>query len=628
MNKFKNQVLKLAISGVAIFAFGIFVGYELKGGALASIQGYLFNAAGEATDANASDANASDSNATNANASDANATDANATSTDNIIYLQYFSLGSTDAKLGDKVNVSLITTGACNSAASIVFKSITGVTFTAQVQDITGNPYIIIPSNALVGSYSVSDVLLVGKNSDNTTFTKQYSKNGLNSYNFESNLTITQENTVTQVALNSISFETTQAKINDKVYFNVEANEKVTSLKLVFTSSLGKTFTVYAKDLDSTRPYIEIPSTVSSGTYELTSSIVFGSRSSESYSKTGENNTKVFNFNTTLEISDGTTSNYIYNNEDITSAIITNLYNAPSGTEITINADSNTFIDKELFNAIKGNDKKLIINHNDNQMVFNGNDITDSKTIDINMSVSNVNSSASISKLVSNGVVVNFPDNGNLPGQALIRIKASDDIANILNDNVYVYVYNESSNDFCVIDLNAKKSSDGYYEFVITHNSSYLMVNEKLDSKLVVKESSDNTVSFQKSNKTLLLLIGIGVIVIIGAIVVIFLAMKKKKGAAEPEFNPVNPVPNPVNTITNNNAVNPEVNNPQVMPSNPVTPNNPVINNNPINPSEAPITNPVPPVATPNPLENNQGPIVGENNTNSSINNPPTNPNL
>jgi len=153
MDKFKSKVIKLAVSGVAIFAIGIFVGYQLNYGTLSSIQGYLFNAAGEASDSNASNSNASNSNASNSNASSANAS-----ATDNIIYLQNFALSSSSAKQGDRVNVTIATSGACNSGVSIVFKSSNGTTFTAQVQDITGTPYIIVPNSAVATTYSVTDV--------------------------------------------------------------------------------------------------------------------------------------------------------------------------------------------------------------------------------------------------------------------------------------------------------------------------------------------------------------------------------------------------------------------------------------------------------------------------------------
>lgn len=562
MDKFKSKVIKLAVSGVAIFAFGIFIGYQLNYGTLSSIQGYLFNAAGEASDSNASNSNASNSNASNSNASnsnasdsnasDANASSANASATDNIIYLQNFALGSTSAKQGDKVNVTIGTSGACNSAVSIVFKGGNGTTFTAQVQDITGNPYIVIPNSAVATTYSVSDVLLVGRNSDNTTFTKQYSTSGANTYAFNSSLTVVAKETnndgtqqpVSKVSLTSISLGSTSAKVSDKVYVNTQTSEKLNSLKLVFTSADGKTFTVYAKDL-LTKPYIEIPSSTVAGTYSLTSAIIATSKSSTAYSKDGGNDTEKFDFNSTIEISDGTETTFIYNNEDVNSDVLTKLYNAPSGTEITINADSNTLINEELFNAIKGKNKKLVINYKDNQIVFNGNDIDSSKTIDISMTVDTVSSNEDINKLVSNGIIVNFPDNGNLPGKALIRVKATEEVDKVLNDNVYVYVYNESSNDFCIVDTSVKKSKDGYYEFTITHNSDYLIVNEKLDSKLVVSQSDGNIVNFQKGNGTLLMLIAVGVAVIIAAVIVIVVLKKKKSTSSKNNKNN--------NNVNNNN---------------------------------------------------------------------------
>ena len=573
MENFKNKVIKLAISGVAIFAVGLIVGYQLDNGSLSSIQGYLFNAVGEASDpnatssnatsSNASDANASDSNLSNYNASDSNASSSNASSsnasssnassanasaTDNIIYLQNFELSSTSVKPGDRVNVTILTSGACNSGVSIVFKGANGATFTAQVQDLTGTPYIIVPTSAVATTYSITDVLLIGTNSDNTTFTKRYGNTGINTYNFNSTLTVTGKDKVesrnpspsSKLSLTSLSFNSTSVKVSEKVYLNIQTSQKLTSLKLIFISTDGKVLSVYAKDIMGTNPYIEIPSSTIAGTYSLTNAIISNSNGSTSYSKEGGNDTEKFDFNSVLEISEGEKTTYIYNNEDVTSDILTKLYNAPNGSEITINADSNTLIDEELFNTIKGKNKKLIINYKDNQIVFNGNDITSSKTIDVTMTINNVSSNEKIGKLVANGVVVSFPDNGNLPGKALVKVKTTDEIDKILNDNVYVYIFNKSSNNFCVVDTDVKKSSEGYYEFSITHNSEYLITNNKLDDKLVVAQREDNVVSFQKSNKIYLLLIVIGLLVIIVVLVVIIILKKKKGNNSSPSIKKEN----------------------------------------------------------------------------------------
>ena len=138
-----------------------------------------------------------------------------------------------------------------------------------------------------------------------------------------------------------------------------------------------------------------------------------------------------------------------------------------------------------------------------------------------------------ISKLINDGLVVNFKDNGTLPGKALVKVKLNDELKSVLNNKIYVYYYDDIENSFNLIASNVKKSLDGYYQFTITHNSNYVLVNQKLDSKLVSKNNS-NIVSFQKSNTLYLLLIGAGAFVIIGVVIVIVIANKnnnKKLGA-------------------------------------------------------------------------------------------------
>ena len=148
------------------------------------------------------------------------------------------------------------------------------------------------------------------------------------------------------------------------------------------------------------------------------------------------------------------------------------------------------------------------------------------------MTIGDISSNESINKLVSSGIIVNFPDNGDLPGKALVRVKATGELSN-LNDTVYVYIFNESSNNFCEVDTQAKKSADGYYEFSITHNSNYLIVNDRLDGKLVVAENPDNVVSFQKSNKVILIIIVMGLAIAVAAAWTVFILNKKKKDNAK-----------------------------------------------------------------------------------------------
>ncbi len=548
----KNSKVKFIICGIVIFALGIFIGNQITYGTHTSLQGYLYNAPGVASNSNASNSNASSSNASSSNASSSNASSSNASSanassanasiTDNIIYLQDFDLYNKTANVGDKVEVLIRTSGAHNSGASIVFKSNNGMTFTAQVQNISGSPYIIIPTTVTPATYRVTDVLLIGTNSDHTTFTKQYSESSINPYTFNSTLTVNAKNDgASKIVLNSLTLGSNSAKIGDKVNVGIQTNEKTSNLKYVeidFISSEGKLFSTRVKDLTG-NPYIEIPSSVVPGTYTVVSMIIGNSNGPFVFTTDGNSNTEKFNFNNTIEILDGNGESFIYNNEDITSEILSKLYNAPAGSRIVINADSNSIINEELFNTIKGKNKKLVINYGDNQIIFNGEDVKSPKTIDLTMNVDDVSANDAISKLASKGVVVNFPDNGNLPGKATVRVKATNKVQSILEDIVFVYIFNKSSNNFCEIATNVKKTGDGYYEFAITHNSDFLITNKELPKKLVVAQNEDNVVSFLKSKKVYLLLIAIGIIVIIAVIVVIVILKKKNKTTDKKEEKPV-----------------------------------------------------------------------------------------
>ena len=532
-NIFRNNALKFILGGIVIFIFGIFVGYQLDNNSITSIQGFLFNAVGDATDSNATDSNATDSNATSGNAQ----------ATDNILYLQTFELGASSAKAGDKVNVTLGTSGACNSGASIVFKNNdNGITFTVSVSSIANNPYITIPSNVSSGTYNVTEIMLVGTNSDNSTFSRRWSAVDQNADYFvdfiNKSIAITAKettntsgsNTQTKLALNSLSLKSTETNVSEKVYIDYKTSTSISSMKLTFNSDSGETMVVYVKSLTS-NPYFEIPSTTIIGNYSLVSATISSDSSTIIYSKDGSiSGSEKFDFNSGIVVNDVKQQDtFVYNNEDLTNEIITELYNAKNTATINVSADTKPIISEELFNVIKGTNKKLIITYNDNQLIFDGNDISSSKSIDVSISANVIQADTSIGKLVSDGIVLDFASNGNLPGDATVRIKITEEMKSKLGTGkVYVYYYNVQCDDFTEIATEIKPTDDGYYEFTINHNSEYILVNEKLDDSLL-SNGNDNVVNFQKSDKVNLLLIGLGVILIVVVIVIIIIVKKKNK---------------------------------------------------------------------------------------------------
>ena len=133
------------------------------------------------------------------------------------------------------------------------------------------------------------------------------------------------------------------------------------------------------------------------------------------------------------------------------------------------------------------------------------------------------------------GIVINFANNGDLPGIAIIRIKVTDEIKSELDmNNIYVYYYDEAKKEIVKLSSGANYNEKGYIEFAINHNSKYLLVNETIeDNSDNIQEQTTVTgnlenVSFLESNKVYILIIAISVLIIIIVIVIVIIDRKKK----------------------------------------------------------------------------------------------------
>lgn len=535
----KNNIWKLAACGAFLFIFGFIFGMGVHGNSSTKLQGSIFGIFNKASRSNASWSNASWSSTSWANASWSSASWLNASSSnadDNVLYLTAFKLGASETYAGSKVNVSIEKLGAYIKSASVIFEdSLTGSSFTSSI-NFKDYPYsIAIPKNAPSGNYRVTNLLLVGENSNGTTFTKQYSSNksGANiiGFNFADTLVVrAQESTTTKtvvpIELKSISLLNQSVKVGNKVNVKYETSTKISSMKLILKQDSGKELSVNVQSLDN-NPYFEVPSTTEAGTYKLVTAVMSNSDTTSTYSSINTSGATSYNFNSSIQVLDNSDSkSYVYNSGDITEIIIMKIYNSKSGSTIKVNASLNPIINSELFNSIKGQNKKLIINFDDNEMIFEGNDISDTKSIDVSVNSSNVSSDQKISSYVKDGILLDFASNGNLPGTAKVRIKVTDEMSERLNDTVYVYYFNPTTNKFEYVDKTSKDKSEEYYEFNISHTSQYILVNSKLDKGLVSTSTDRNDISHD--NKLFFVLIGVGVIVILTVILLIIKEKNKK----------------------------------------------------------------------------------------------------
>lgn len=232
------------------------------------------------------------------------------------------------------------------------------------------------------------------------------------------------------------------------------------------------------------------------------------------------------------EIEEEVQTDLTYNNSEITQDILENISNSTETQSITINLDSNVNISEDIFEAIKGKEIKLTINVGENQIIFNGNDITTPKDINAEISYNLASEDTLLKEIVEEGVVINFANNGQLPGTATIRIKVTDEMKQSLNmETILVYHYDEETKELTQMTANATYKEDGFIEFSINHNSKYLLVNELIEEKEYTVTTGENTevkneVSFLESHKMYVMIIGVSVLAIV--IVAIILIVDKK----------------------------------------------------------------------------------------------------
>lgn len=229
------------------------------------------------------------------------------------------------------------------------------------------------------------------------------------------------------------------------------------------------------------------------------------------------------------------TRNVSYDNENITTEILNQIKTTDEITNVTINAKNNSVIKKEVFSAIKGLDKELVINtNNDIQITMNGKDVKEVKDIDVKVNYTKLSTDVDLKEYADEAIILNFKPNGVLPATAKIKIKITDEMKKTLNDknSVYVYYYNETSKKLEEIATNIKIQDDSF-EFTIKHNSKYIISSTKIEKTNNTVSENNKDVSFLESKKMYILIIGVTLFVIILVLIIVIVDRKKKSKKIE-----------------------------------------------------------------------------------------------
>lgn len=447
-----------------------------------------------------------------------------------------------DSTLTPENNITFnLTTPVNCSYISVVLRDrvIPTISHIIYLENVSGNTYRLnsytMPDDIVDGEYYISDIFLFHGGNGSPYHYSNYSRgNDVIPLSYYVGITVSgfskteQENTDTEF-LNNIEIKIENVKLNEKVNVVLDTKKMLTSATLIFSNET-ESMTVNVKDLNTSEPYFVVPFTTSAGTYNLDYAILKDNDGNEYQYRKGEDyyTIKHFDFNSTLTVENQIAEGNLLNldNSKITADIIEKIKDLDSNIVIEINAEEDPVVSKELFSAIQNSNKTLIFKYKDLEWTFNGLDIQNPKMIDVSTNIYNVSKDEKISSKVQNGLVLDFAANNELPGKCLIKVYNSDTIAKIINkDNANIYYYNEATDKFEVIKLNAEYNTNGYYEFYISHNSKYVITTDNIDSKYVTETAEENTMDV----KTILTIAIPSAIILILLIVIIVLIVKVKK---------------------------------------------------------------------------------------------------
>ncbi|MEE3343512.1 MAG: hypothetical protein VZS44_05435 [Bacilli bacterium] len=258
-----------------------------------------------------------------------------------------------------------------------------------------------------------------------------------------------------------------------------------------------------------------------------------------------QNNKSIYNY---LDNDNNKLSEYSFNIKEefkydlVTSTvdddIISRINNTKDDAIIMIDSTNNYKISKDIFKSIKGTNKTIYIETGGIQWVFNGKDIKKPKDIMVNVLV-DVFYNDNLGENKEDYIALVFYDNGRLPGKAKIRVKTDYTFKYSYGvKDLISYYYNDKEDKYKLQNNKINLTNDGFYEFDISHNSTYVLSNKKIDNKLITNSdylnndsNMTNSNDDSNDNSSKLLLIGIccSVFVLIFLIIIIKIKKGKKK---------------------------------------------------------------------------------------------------
>ena len=226
-------------------------------------------------------------------------------------------------------------------------------------------------------------------------------------------------------------------------------------------------------------------------------------------------------------------SQYEFNLDDFNDDVNKILKLLDDDATITLNIEDENLVSSKIFESIINTNRKLIIKSSNVTWLFDGKDIINPKMIDVNVKILDLSKTKDefLKKSVSeNSIILNFAENGKLPGK--VTIKINKNLIDIDSDKLYIYYYDEK-NDKLVLLKSGLKEKGNSYEFVISHNSKYIITDEKLEDVDKVETIGKTNKVDKKSNIILYIVLIVIIIIIVTVSVIVIKKRKNKDGKKE-----------------------------------------------------------------------------------------------
>ena len=294
---------------------------------------------------------------------------------------------------------------------------------------------------------------------------------------------------ITPPVLNSVSLDKTEVEAPDVVTVTLDVTDDVSGYRsglIRFVNRQnGKRI---ESNTDSDNPsvvQIEVSQFEPSGIFELEDVYLFDNNNNISHyishTDTGSDTSKFPNEVSFLVKNTDEDSNTIVTSTT-SENLVSSIKNMQEGGTAYIYHGNNNTLPAGVFEAIKGQNKTIVVESDGIQWIFNGTDITgEIKDIDLSTAIDtkwNIDSEADdVMDWEQNAIILKFADNNQLPGEAMIRVKMDYVFQDYLGSDkgLYVYYFDNTTQQFVEVAANISVGNDDYLEFTIDHNSEFVI---------------------------------------------------------------------------------------------------------------------------------------------------------